>query len=63
MSEDRQGGWKMRYNCGMKSKLTFLLSPTFLFLFGSSSAGEEKDLDQEAFIREGDCMLVKLKGI
>jgi len=27
MSEDRQGGWKMRYNCGMKTKsLTFLLA-------------------------------------
>ncbi|SVC36677.1 uncharacterized protein METZ01_LOCUS289531 [marine metagenome] len=34
----------------MKSKLIFLLSLTFLFLFGSSSAGQEKDLDQDAFI-------------
>jgi hypothetical protein len=43
--------------------LTFLLSLSFLFLFGSSSAGEERDLDQDAFICEGDYILVKLQGV
>ena len=38
MDVDTQGEWKMRYNCGMKTKpITFLLALTFLFLISGSS--------------------------
>jgi hypothetical protein len=48
----------------MKTKpLTFLLSLTFMFFFGTSSIGEEKDLDQDAFICEGDWLNLQARSM
>jgi len=41
---DRQGGWTIGYNAGMKTKpLTFLLALTFLFLLSSFFWGFDHD--------------------
>ena len=39
---DRQGGGKIGYNHLMKTKLIFLLSLTFLFLYSGSVFGKEE---------------------